>query len=90
MGAREGRRLAIGAVVIASLAVYAGGAGASPSAANGILGVNQAFVIGNGNASGRRRGDVLGSSVVERQLAGSTLQAPSDVTAPASFKGFAD
>ena len=37
MGAREGRRLAIGAVVIASLAVYAGGAGASPPPPNGIL-----------------------------------------------------
>ena len=89
MGAREGRRLAIGAVVIASLAVYAGGAGASPPPPNGILGVNQAFVIGNGNAQVGDEVTFWGAQWW-KDNALADAQAPGDVTAPASFKGFAN
>ena len=89
MGARQLRRWAIPAAVIASLAVYAGVAGASPPTPTGQLGVNQAFVIGNGNAAVGDEVTFWGAQWWKDNVL-ADAQAPSDVTAPASFKGFAN
>ncbi len=88
MGVRLLRRFGIPAVAIASLCVFAGGAGASPPSPNGVLGVDQAFVIGNGDAGIGQHVTFWGAQWwKDNTLA--VAGAPSDVTAPASFKGFA-
>jgi hypothetical protein len=95
MGARQLRRFGL-AAVIASLAAYVGGAGASPPPTlTGILGTNYGFVIGDVSANAALAG-VNGGEVTfwgaqwwkDNALSGGTL-APGDVTAPAAFKGFA-
>ena len=89
MGARQLRRLAIPAAVIASLAVYAGSAGASPPPPNGDPCQPGVRDRGRERRNGRP-GDVLGSTVVAGQLAvGPNRPRPMSL-APASFKGFAD
>jgi hypothetical protein len=88
MGAHRPRIVVTAVALIASTAVSIGTAGAGPRDAGGTLGVDQAFVIGIGNAS-------VGAGVTfwgaqwwkNNSLA--VAGAPADVTAPASFKGFA-
>jgi hypothetical protein len=73
---------------LAAAAVCSSTAVAGPPTVDGVLGVDQAFVIGNGDAS-------VGTPVTfwgaqwwkDNSLV--VAQAPDDVTAPAAFKGFA-
>jgi hypothetical protein len=74
--------------VLAAIAVSSGSAAASAPSATGVLGVDQAFVIGNGNATVGAPVTFWGSQWwMDNSL--KVADAPDDLTAPASFKGFA-
>ena len=80
----RGLALPIALVTLAS-AASAGTAGANPPMANGTLGVNQAFVIGNGNGNAS-----LGGQVTFWGAQWWKDNALSGGPAPAAFKGFVD
>ncbi len=80
--------LAVVAAAIAAVAAYAGSATASPPGVNGELGVNQAFVIGNGNASVGATVNFWGAQWWKNNSL-QVAEAPADLSAPSSFKGFA-
>ena len=88
MGAHRAR-IAIAVAVIGSAAIFVGAAGAGKPDVNGTLGVDQAFVIGNGNGN-----TTVGAKVNfwgAQWWKNNTLEdaGVSDNSAPPSFKGFA-
>lgn len=88
MGTHLLRRAGVPLALIASVAIFAATAGANPPTVNGVIGVNQAFVIGNGNASPGSEVTFWGAQWWQDNSL-DVAGAPADVTAPASFKGFA-
>ena len=88
MGAHRAR-IVVAIAMIVSAAVFIGTAGADPPGSTGTLGVDQAFVIGNGNGN-----TTLGAKVTfwgAQWWKNNALEnaGVSDNSAPPSFKGFA-
>jgi hypothetical protein len=80
--------LAVVAAAAVAIAVYAGAAAASSPGTTGELGVDQAFVIGNGNASVGAAVNFWGAQWWKNNSL-HIADAPADLSAPSAFKGFA-